>query len=109
MARDANHIPDLAGIGNILATAEGQVKLVDINNISRVWFDHHIRVDDKGYPVCDKSIEALSLLEKHCIGRVDFKNDPVYQIFLDPQRMREVRSLERAFNRTLNIENPARS
>ncbi len=109
MAREANHIPDLAGIGNILVTAEGQIKLVDINNISRLWFDHRIRVDDKGYPVCDKSIEALSLLEKHCTGGVDLKNDPVYQVFLDPQRMQEVRSLEQAFNRALNFERSARS
>jgi len=109
MAREANHIPDLAGIGNILVTAEGQIKLVDINNISRLWFDHRIRVDDKGYPVCDKSIEALSLLEKYCTGGVDLKNDPVYQIFLDPQRMQEVRSLEQAFNHALNLEKPGRS
>lgn len=108
MARRANYIPDLAGIGNILVTADAQVKLVDINNISRLWFDDRIRVDDKGYPVCDKSIEALALLEQHCIGNVDLKNDPVYQIFLDPQRMQEVRSLEKAFNRTLNLESPSR-
>ena len=110
MARKAHHVPDLAGIGNILVTADAQVKLVDINNISRLWFDDRIRVDDKGYPVSDKSIEALSLLEQHCTGGtggVDLENDPVYQMFLDPQRMQEVRRLEKTFNRTLNIESPS--
>jgi hypothetical protein len=104
MALEANYLPDLAGIGNILVTAAGQVKLVDINNISRLWFDHHIRVDDKGYPVCDKSIEALALLEEHITGKVDLKHDPVYRHFFDPQRMQKVKRLEQAFNRALKIE-----
>ena len=104
MALEANYLPDLAGIGNILVTAAGQVKLVDINNISRLWFDDHIRVDDKGYPVCDKSIEALALLEEHITGSIDPKHDPVYQLFFDPQRMQEVKNLEQAFNRSLKKE-----
>lgn len=104
MAKEAHHIPDLAGIGNILVTAAAQVKLVDINNVSRLWFDHRIRVDDKGYPVCDKSIEALSLLEKHVTRRIDIKSDPVYRMFLDPQRMQEVRRLELSFKRAFTRE-----
>ena len=101
MALEAHYLPDLAGIGNILVTATGQIKLVDINNISRLWFDHHIRVDDKGYPVCDKSIEALALLEEHITEKVDIKHDPVYQHFFDHQRMQEVKRLEQIFNRSL--------
>ena len=104
MALEANYLPDLAGIGNILVTATGQIKLVDINNISRLRFDHQIHVDDKGYPVCDKSIEALALLEEHITGKVDLKHDPVYQHFFDPQRIDEVKLLEQAFNRALKKE-----
>jgi hypothetical protein len=107
MVRETGHIPDLAGIGNILITAAGTVKLVDINNISQLAHDHGIPVDDKGYPVCDKSVEALYLLETHFIGGdAAVRNDPLYRVFLDPQRMRDVRRLEQAFIRSLNPEKP---
>ena len=32
---DVGHIPDLAGVGNLLVTPSGNIKLADINNISR--------------------------------------------------------------------------
>ena len=61
-------IPDLAGVGNLLMTPLGIVKLVDINNISRLSLDHHIPVDDKGYPVSDKSVQALFQIETRILG-----------------------------------------
>jgi len=104
MIREAKHIPDLAGAGNLLLTRSGDIKLVDVNNVSRVIFDATIQLDDRGYPVCDKSIQALSLLEKKLLGRSFQESDPLYEAFLDPERMRAVRNLEDDFNRThLNL------
>jgi hypothetical protein len=70
---------------------------VDINNISRVYFDTTIRLDDRGYPVCDKSIEALAMLERKIVGHPIDGNDAIYRIFLIPQRMKEVAALEKQF------------
>ena len=98
MILEAKLVPDLAGVGNLLLTRTGDIKLVDINNISRVSFESAIPRDDRGYPVCDKSIEALSLLEHKLIGRPVDRNAPIYQTFLDPGRMKEVRSIEREFH-----------
>jgi len=98
MIQEAKLVPDLAGVGNLLLTRTGDIKLVDINNISRVSFKPAIPLDDRGYPVCDKSIEALSLLEQKLIGRPADRNAPIYQTFLDPGRMKEVRSIEREFH-----------
>jgi hypothetical protein len=98
MVLEANHIPDLAGVGNLLLTPEGEVKLVDINNISRVSFGSVIPVDDKGYPVCDKSIQALSLLEQKILAKAINKEDAVYKTFLDSQRIRSVKVLEDKFH-----------
>jgi hypothetical protein len=104
MIREAKHIPDLAGAGNLLLTRFGNIKLVDVNNISRVSFDTTIQLDDRGYPVCDKSIQALSLLEEKLLGRSPQENDRLYDTFLDPERMKAVRKLEDDFNRThLNL------
>lgn len=94
MILQQGHVPDLAGFGNLLVTPAGDIKLVDINNISKVNFDGVIRVDDRGYPVCDKSIEALALLEEKLTGRVVDRNEPVYRVFLDPIRMQAVRNIE---------------
>jgi hypothetical protein len=77
--------------------ASGQIKLVDINNISRVHFDTTIRLDDRGYPVCDKSIEALAMLERKILGHPIDGNDPIYRTFLISQRMEAVAALERQF------------
>ena len=102
MILQAGHVPDLAGYGNLLVTARGQVKLVDINNISPVEFAVQIPLDDKGYPVCDKSIEALALMEQKLLQRPIDMHEKQYRWFLDPQRMREVATRERAFNARLD-------
>ena len=91
-------IPDLAGVGNLLMTPLGIVKLVDINNISKLSMDHHIPIDDKGYPVSDKSVQALFQIETQILGRSKDTADTLYRFFLDPQRMKEVRELETTFH-----------
>jgi hypothetical protein len=98
MILEASHVPDLAGVGNLILTPEGEVKLVDINNISRVPFGPAISIDDKGYPVCDKSIQALSLLEQKILAKVVNKEEPAYKTFLDSKRMRDVKVLEDKFH-----------
>ena len=60
--------------------------LVDINNISPVYSDSTIPLDEKGYPVCDKSIEALSLIEKKIVGRPINMEEKLYKQFLNSQR-----------------------
>ncbi len=97
MIHETDHIPDLAGLGNMIMMASGRIKLVDINNISRVYFDTTIRLDDRGYPVCDKSIEALAMLERKILGHPIDSNDTIYRTFLTAQRMEEVAALERQF------------
>jgi hypothetical protein len=69
MIMEREHLPDLAGVGNLVMVASGQIKLVDLNNISRVALNTDILLDDRGYPVCDKSIEALALLERNLLDR----------------------------------------
>ena len=99
MISETGHIPDLAGDGNLLLTDSGLIVLVDINNISRVDFSTTVAVDDKGYPVCDKSIEALSQLQlKMASMRID-PVDPLYRTYLDPARMSAVEAIEREFHR----------
>jgi hypothetical protein len=93
-----NYIPDLAGIGNLILTPYGEIKLVDINNISKVYFNSKIGLDDRGYPVCDKSIEALALFEQKVLGRSINKEEVVYKTFLDARRMKAVRAIEKAFH-----------
>jgi hypothetical protein len=100
LIEEAGYVPDLAGSGNLLLTLSGHIKLVDINNISRVSFDSAIPLDDREYPVCDKSIEALSLLEEKLLLKPIDNNERIYSFFLDPDRMKRVRELEREFHRT---------
>lgn len=107
MIVEASHIPDLAGVGNLLLTRYGEIKLVDINNISDVSFGPVIKVDDRGYPVCDKSIEALALLEERLLGRSSKENDPVYKTFLDPKRMKEVTALAEKFQLSFASATPS--
>lgn len=95
-------IPDLAGDGNLILTDEGTIKLVDINNISPIFFDNEIFLDEKRYPVCDKSVEALFELEMHLAGRKSNASETLYRWFLDSERRSEVRFLEREFHRALN-------
>jgi hypothetical protein len=98
LIKEAGHIPDLAGAGNLLVTPSGKIKLVDINNISKVTFEPTITTDDKGYPVCDKSIEALSLLEGKLLNRPPESDEALYRTFLEPQRRMAVKEIEKEFN-----------
>jgi hypothetical protein len=98
------HIPDLAGVGNLIATNSGNIKLVDINNISEVAMKNTIILDDRNYPACDKSIEALSILEKKLLGRKIRYDDRLYKVFLDPGRMKEVRAIDKEFHRSLSCQ-----
>ncbi|KPJ75896.1 MAG: hypothetical protein AMJ54_13570 [Deltaproteobacteria bacterium SG8_13] len=99
MIAETGCIPDLAGDGNLLLTDNGRIKLVDINNISRVEFDNTVRVDDKGYPVCDKSVEALSQLQMKMASQQIDPSDRLYRTYLDPARMSAVQDIEREFHR----------
>jgi hypothetical protein len=104
MVREVNYIPDLAGNRNILITSDGHVKLVDINNISYVSSDGCILVDDFDYPVCDKSIEALLLIERNLLKRGTAEDDPFYRLYLQPERLRKVEKLaHRFYNRMLKF------
>jgi hypothetical protein len=94
-------IPDLAGIGNLLLTPEGDLKLVDINNILTISPGEAIPIDDKGYPSCDKSIETMAILETRVLGRSISDDDPFYGKFLAPERKTAVLGLEKAFYESL--------
>jgi hypothetical protein len=99
MTKD-EYIPDLAGMGNLIMAPTGEIKLVDINNISKVVKDPQIMLDDRGYPVLDKSIEALYLLESKMTGGGADSNDPVYRFFLHPHRREAVKRHEERFTIT---------
>lgn len=99
MITEASLIPDLAGVSNLILTASGTVKLVDINNISPVSPGPPIPLDDKGYPICDKSVQALVLLEQKLLGRRPDRHDPLCRKFLDPERIQAVKALEETFHR----------
>lgn len=99
-------VPDLAGIGNLILTRTGGIKLVDINNISEVSFDPVIRLDDKGYPVCDRSVMALSHLEQELLGIPPQMDDPVYGTFLDPERIEKVKEAEKKFHLSMKPVTP---
>ncbi|MGA1794774.1 MAG: hypothetical protein ACMUIL_02845 [bacterium] len=101
MIMEAHYVPDLAGIGNLILTPSGDIKLVDINNISPVYLDFVIRLDDRLYPVCDKSIEAMSRIETGLLNEPLGKKDPIYARFLDSGRMEEVRRWERRFHHNM--------
>ena len=99
-------VPDLAGIGNLILTRTGDIKLVDINNISEVSFDPVIRLDDKGYPVCDRSVIALSHLEQELLGIPPQMDDPIYGTFLDPERIEKVKEAEKKFHLSMKPVTP---
>jgi len=101
MITEASLIPDLAGVGNVLVTSSGSFRLVDINNISPVIFDDTIRLDDRNYPVSDKSIEALALMEEKLLDGQT--SDPLYERFLSDVRRRKVREREKKF-RAINVD-----
>ena len=96
MVKEGGYIPDLAGVGNLILTKDAIIKLVDINNISRVCYKHNIPLDDKGYPICDRSIDALYHLELSISSKKYIKDD-LYNFFLDPARVEEVKELEKRF------------
>jgi hypothetical protein len=97
MIIETGHVPDLAGMGNLVIVPSGGIKLVDINNIAQVAFTPEIDLDDKGYPVCDKSIEALAHLEAKLLGNTIDPNERVYRFFLNPERMGRASEKERLF------------
>jgi hypothetical protein len=108
MIRETGYIPDLAGDGNLILTDAGDIKLVDINNISPVSFGPRIYIDEKGYPVCDKSVEALAEIEKGLASRPLDWQDPIYRTYLDSGRMVAVSGIEREFHRTTAGAQPYR-
>lgn len=97
MIHEAGHVPDLAGAGNLILTGNGDIRLVDINNISRIDYGESIDLDEKGYPVCDKSIEALALIEEKMADRRIDRREKWYRHFLDPQRWKAVKAKETRF------------
>lgn len=97
MIQHTGYIPDLAGIGNLILTRSGNLKLVDINNIVDVKLEDTILLDDKGYPSCDVSIEVLSILEKEILGKDIPLDDRLYRHFLAPERKKKVRAIEKEF------------
>jgi hypothetical protein len=103
MIVETRYVPDFAGVANLLVTAQGDIKLVDINNISEVSFGPDIVLDDKDYPVCDKSIEAIWMLEKGLLDTPVDGTDPLYKLFLDPCRLKKVRYFEEKFHSALAL------
>jgi hypothetical protein len=101
MIIDSGHVPDLAGVGNLILAPSGHIRLVDINNISTVRFGSSIPLDDRGYPVCDKSIEALFLIEQGLLGQSLDTSDPIYMHFLGSERRRKVSAQEYKFHCTM--------
>ncbi len=97
MIKESSYIPDLAGIGNLILTPDAGIKLVDINNIVHIMLDREIRVDDKGYPSCDVSVQVLYILETEILKKTIPPDDPLYQLFLAPERKEQVRQMEKAF------------
>ena len=97
MITQTGYIPDLAGIGNLILTPSGALKLVDINNIVEVKSSDTILLDDKGYPSCDVSIEVLSILERDILKRNISNDDPLYLFFLSPERKKRVTAIENEF------------
>ena len=98
MINQSGHIPDLAGVGNLIIKPNGEICLVDINNISPVYSDSTIPLDEKGYPVCDKSVEALSLLEKKIVGRPINMEEKLYKQFLTSERRKLVQEKVKLFS-----------
>jgi hypothetical protein len=101
MIAETGYIPDLAGFGNLILTLDGNLKLVDINNIVKIKLNDSIPIDDKGYPSCDVSVEVLSILEKDILQKNIKMDDPLYKLFLSPLRKVKVKTLEKKFYKNL--------
>ncbi|WP_299979284.1 hypothetical protein [Desulfobacula sp.] len=109
MITDTGHIPDLAGVGNLILTPDGALKLVDINNIVKIKLDDSILIDDKGYPSCDISVEVLSILERKILQKDIHTDDPLYRLFLSPERKKKVKALEKEFYKKFYVDKAWRS
>lgn len=97
MINETGYIPDLAGIGNLVLTPKGNLKLVDINNIVKIRLNNEILIDDQGYPSCDVSVEVLSILEQKILCLNIHMKDPLYRFFLTSERKKRVKILEKEF------------
>ncbi len=105
MITQTGYIPDLAGIGNLILTRAGDLKLVDINNIVEIKLNDTILLDDRGYPSCDVSIEVLSILERDILQKkIPIKDDPLYCFFLSPERRKKVTAIEKEFYANLEVK-----
>ncbi len=104
LVAQTGYIPDLAGVGNLILTPEGGIKLVDINNIVELKKGDTIPLDDKGYPACDVSVQVLFLIEQNLMKHPKDQNDPLFHIFLTPERRKRVRQIEKAFYKNLSTE-----
>jgi hypothetical protein len=94
MISEEGYIPDLSGYQNIRKDSEGNLVLVDINNVSKVKFDNKIQIDSTGFPTVDVSIEVLSLLEKKIVGEID-STEILYKHFLNEFRKNDVHAIEK--------------
>jgi hypothetical protein len=101
MIKAKAYIPDLAGIGNLILTTHGNLKLVDINNIVEIKLSDEILLDDKGYPSCDVSVAVLHILENKILQKNIQGNDPLYRFFLSKERKKKVKILEKTFYNNL--------
>lgn len=97
MIDEVKYIPDLAGYGNLVLTPEGDIKLVDINNIITIEENDTIFLDDKHYPSCDKSVEVLAIMEHQILKTGNLTGDPLYTFYLSTERRKRVRQLEKSF------------
>ena len=91
-------LPDLAGVRNLVVDANVRLRLVDINNIQDLDFGDAVVLDDKGYPVLDKSLEALDLLAFHLLDRRDLRCDEALGRFFTPDRRVRVEAAARRFD-----------
>jgi len=105
LAAQAGYIPDLAGVGNLILTPDGGIRLVDINNIVVLQQGEHIPLDDKGYPACDVSVQVLFLIEQNLLGCPEKQPDPLFGAFLTPERRERVRQIEKNFYTRLGKDN----
>ena len=102
MVTHSGYIPDLAGVGNLRITANGEIRLVDLNNVSPIPFNSSITLDEKGYPISDKSVESLSLIEEIVIGQPVNMSEHIYKHFLDDHRRALVEKKMDNFNKNFH-------
>jgi len=96
MIAETRHVPDLAGLGNLLVSRRARSSSwISITSPGQV--PPEIELDDRGYPVCDKSIEALSLLEEKLLEPSTGGGDSIYGSLSHPERIEEVEVLVKEF------------